>query len=62
MMIKQKAREILYKSVLSVQWHEDQDGIRIRALVCNRKHNNLLIEQQFTDYFSLKDLVEEFGV
>ncbi|MEL7249946.1 MAG: hypothetical protein AAFO03_16075 [Bacteroidota bacterium] len=62
MMIKQKAREILYKSVLSVQWHEDQDGIRIRALVCNRKHNNLLIEQQFTDYFSLKDLVEEVGV
>ncbi|MEL7423959.1 MAG: hypothetical protein AAFN81_13245, partial [Bacteroidota bacterium] len=32
-----------------------------RALICNRKHNSLLIEQQFPDYFSLKDLVEIVG-
>ena len=56
-MIKQQMQELLYQTLLSIHWHEDENGVILRSLICKRKGKELLIDQQLPEYHSVETLV-----
>jgi Tfp pilus assembly protein PilN len=61
-MLKQKAQQLLYQSVLSVHWHEDENGIQLQSLICSREGKEVVVEKQLPPYSTLENLVAESGI
>lgn len=56
-MIKQKMKSFLYRSILSIHWHEDDQGITLRALICKRTGKELLVERALPVFTDLEELL-----